>query len=366
MSLNCFSELNGAFRVVGYILACCILLGFVLLVIGIVLYFAPDYVVNEISEYNDAVETFNLSFSWNGTITGTTATMTDAPVPVKGYLVGVASGVSRFAEVVIANTTDSITFVFQQLVAPINRSLSRQMTMHAPLTCDLSSCNSTYMSAKCAAEYRGSYAAPTGDCLYGSMCGMCDYTGFIQSFCAVVDRVNETAWRDSATYETCEYPFSSGSQIYGVEPLAAVPVRLYDSGDPYIALQRITLGSNVLTQPPQVSGTGTVLIVVGVMFVVMLITVLLCMTKKCSAIGSALCSCLTCKCCQRTYYRRQRALFSGAKRTARAVDAEPSARGTDPQTAVPPPGHVASNDAATFSSALQPAPQNPNDEHEAA
>eukprot|EP00742_Colponemidia_sp_Colp-10_P023111 GILJ01027464.1.p1 GENE.GILJ01027464.1~~GILJ01027464.1.p1 ORF type:complete len:415 (-),score=33.90 GILJ01027464.1:309-1508(-) len=240
--------------------------GPILFIVGIVLLVAKNTREDDVKAYNEAVTAYDPSpvNSWqSGTIQGSSLQLTTQTNPIEGNREGInVVGESRMVYANIGQRT-SYTYNLTNVQLFTADSIVTIKSKTATAYCRNSNgCIRTQMSSYCASEY-GSSASFTGttSCSSGS-CGYCDYDTYLSEVCAVVS--SGTPYTRDTRYKSCYYPFGNADQKYDTSSASTIPVYARKADDPYIALQRITEGTNDfgLTEAQQRTA-GIVLIAIG-------------------------------------------------------------------------------------------------------
>jgi hypothetical protein len=105
---------------------------------------------------------------------------------------------------------------------------------------DKYSCDESRMRFYCTSSFSGSYTDRSGSCLRGDTCGTCRFTGNLASACVVMALSSEGR-ASASTMRSCYYPFTQHEYLPGSQ---TATIELMSERDPFIALQRITGGSN--------------------------------------------------------------------------------------------------------------------------
>ncbi|KEG05869.1 putative procyclic form surface glycoprotein [Trypanosoma grayi] len=118
-------------------------------------------------------------------------------------------------------------------------------------------------------------------CQVGRECGRCMHFTYLSRFYIVVEEVRPGIFKEDLYMRSAKYDFGPFSHDYQSEAPVSVAVRVYSKKDPYIALQRITQGTNDLGTKDNTA--GIVMVVVGAIFLLMGIGV--CITLCCYCNG---------------------------------------------------------------------------------
>lgn len=274
-----FNAASSCMRKVLGLLCCIICSGPILVIVGIVLLATPNDRADRVSRYNQAVASFNSTgisggSGWanGGQIGGAAVTAVTESVPMEAGQSGVdTTGTSVY----VRNTQSPHSSVSSSQVYAVNnvatftRTLTKTRSFTTSISCpdSGSTCSSTTQSNKCSNLYGGTYTGSS--CSSGSSCGSCSYSTFLTTYCAVASRTSATAnsWIEATSLQSCFYPFGTSSQRYASSS-SSIEMRLMDSKDPFIALERETKGSaDFGITAEQQRTTGIVLLVIGLVII---------------------------------------------------------------------------------------------------
>eukprot|EP00758_Cryptobia_borreli_P013870 Tbor_TRINITY_DN5873_c0_g2::TRINITY_DN5873_c0_g2_i4::g.7140::m.7140 len=236
-------------------LCCCICAGPILVIVGVVIIVSPNTRKDDVNAYNTAVADWksgnaeaDVSGWLPGTIGNSQATKVTKPVVVDGSTDDVSD--------------PSIEVPFVRSSTPFHDTVSASynlnnvdvfsitVTTSIPKTVSVScqrnrGCSHSEMENNCKSRYSSSKYTGSG-CQHKGQCGSCEYKVYIKDICAVASRKlsdPKRYIRDSSK-ESCNYPFTSTSFATTTKKHSGIELSLRTSDDPYIALQRITRGTN--------------------------------------------------------------------------------------------------------------------------
>ncbi|PWU83117.1 Surface membrane protein [Trypanosoma cruzi] len=161
-------------------------------------------------------------------------------------------------------------------VTPFNRMAPFNIMRKSTYSCSSSDCKDG-KDCKCKRDVRsfgekctargGIYnKAPTW-CEAGHICGECLETLYLRQLYLVVREVSNGKYAEDTNLRSAMYAFGDLDNDYQPGVPSTVTVRLYSSKDPYIALQRLTKGTNDLGLNSRT--VGIVLIVLGCLFLLL-------------------------------------------------------------------------------------------------
>ncbi|KAF8291404.1 Surface membrane protein [Trypanosoma cruzi] len=277
--------------------ACCLIIG------GPALIIAGSMLLNQQDlrkAFRDAVNEFNPTpmNAWTGTIN-------DVPIAVRRESLnvkGVDGATSVFAEAVVSvSHMSSSRFqvsVNVRTVTPFNRMAPFRTIEKTSYTCSSRDCKSrlncqcnellnSFMN-QCVAS-GGKFVRTPGMCVLDRTCGTCERTVYLRQLYLVVREVSNGKYAEDTNLRSAMYAFGDLDNDYQPGIPSTVTVRLYSSKDPYIALQRLTKGTNDLGLNSRT--VGIVLIVLGCLFLMLEIgvcTALICywMRRKKTSSGA--------------------------------------------------------------------------------
>ncbi|EKF32541.1 procyclic form surface glycoprotein, putative [Trypanosoma cruzi marinkellei] len=255
--------------------ACCLIIG------GPALIIAGSMLLNQQDlrkAFSDDVKEFNPTplNAWTGTIN-------DVPITVRRESLnvqGVDGAISVFAEAVVSVPQRSSSrfpvSVNVNTVASFVRKAPFRAIKKTSYTCTSSDCRSrlncrcnellnSFMD-QCMAS-GGRFVRTSGMCVLDRTCGTCERTVYLRRLYLVVSEVGNGKYVEDTKLRSAMYPFGDLDNDYQPGIPSTVTVRLYSSKDPYIALQRLTRGSNDLGVNPRT--VGIVLIVLGCLFLLL-------------------------------------------------------------------------------------------------
>ncbi|EKG06953.1 trans-sialidase, putative [Trypanosoma cruzi] len=255
--------------------ACCLLIGSPALIItGSILFSQRDLR----KAFSDAVKEFNPKpmNAWAGTINDVPITLRRESLNVKS----VDGATSVFAEAVVsvseAPPTELPVFVNVSTVFPFLRKAPFISVKKLFYRCFSTECKYG-KDEKCKRECRNFEAkcigmggvfvfAPT-PCNVGEICGECRLIFYLRQLYLVVREIGNEKYVEDTKLRSARYAFGDLDNEYEPGIPSTVTVRLYSSKDPYIALQRLTKGTNDLGMNPRT--VGIVLIVLGCLFLLL-------------------------------------------------------------------------------------------------
>ncbi|KAF8288004.1 Surface membrane protein [Trypanosoma cruzi] len=255
--------------------ACCLIIG------GPALIIAGSILLNQKDNrkaFRDAVNEFNPTpmNDWTGTINNVPITVRRESLNVKG----VDGATSVFAEAVVPVSQRTLSrfpvSVNVRTVTPFNRMAPFNIMRNSTYSCSSSDCKDG-KDCKCKRDVRsfgekctargGIYnKAPTW-CEAGHICGECLETLYLRQLYLVVREVSNGKYAEDTNLRSAMYAFGDLDNDYQPGVPSTVTVRLYSSKDPYIALQRLTKGTNDLGLNSRT--VGIVLIVLGCLFLLL-------------------------------------------------------------------------------------------------
>jgi hypothetical protein len=277
-------ELEGCIKCLLFGLLCCLCIGPILFIIGIILLVGRNDRASHVSQYNDAVGAYNRVDGPTLAGTDMTAQGTLAmdrnfvPVQVFGDRSGVDStnhyvfsrlnvprgaGDAYTIAITTANATGGVLTWNIPWTATVNRPLVCTQTQ-CDQDCGSSdySCSTFAMRTYCQNTYGGSYSDNDGSCDAGEVCGYCLYSGNLNRACVVIAFVAGTPTR-STTYESCYYPFTQHDYFPGS---TALTLEVMSETDPFIKIESLTQGSHDFgVTAAQQRTTGIILIILGIL-----------------------------------------------------------------------------------------------------
>jgi hypothetical protein len=227
-----------------------------LLIVGIVIIASPNTREEDIKEYNSVVAAYTITDSndWSsGTIAGVSTSLQTESVTIKGNDEDVEPASSRYARASVSSPSGSVSYSITS-ITPFTRTVSYSQSRTKSGDCQQSNC---YNGNGVSCPSGSSWSGPS-QCDRGS-CGTCSYTAYVKTYCVAVQKSGSTWSFDSST--KCFY--KDDAQFQATNP-SSVTFQVRQSGDPYIALQRITKGDDDfgITRAQQTT-TGVVMIVFG-------------------------------------------------------------------------------------------------------
>lgn len=274
-----FGLLRAASRMIRAVVGCLclgLLGGPIMVIVGIVMIATPNTRQTHVDNYNNAVASFNVNVmqAWTGTIDGYSITLSNPLVAVQGSTEGVKQGTSAIASATVSNQPTLVNVNINPVTAFTLSNIPYQSTGSARMYCTKSRCtssctsspyycSSTSMQNACSSQYSGVYGG--GSCSSSaSNCSLCTWTTYLTAYCAVVSKNAAGQWVQDATLRSCNYPFRASDQTFSRSSGTTPQFQIYTAGDPYIALQRETEGSNNfgLTRAQQ-TGVGIGLVASG-------------------------------------------------------------------------------------------------------
>ncbi|PWV11318.1 Surface membrane protein [Trypanosoma cruzi] len=277
--------------------ACCLIIG------GPALIIAGSMLLNQQDlrkAFRDAVNEFDPTpmNDWTGTINNVPITVRRESLNVQG----VDGATSVFAEAVVSVSQRSSSrlqvSVNVRTVTPFIRMAPFRSIEKTSYTCSSRDCKSrlncqcnellnSFMN-QCVAS-GGKFVRTPGMCELDRTCGTCERTVYLRQLYLVVREVSNGKYAEDTNLRSAMYAFGDLDNDYQPGVPSTVTVRLYSSKDPYIALQRLTKGTNDLGLNPRT--VGIVLIVLGCLFLLLEIgvcTALICywMRRKKTSSGA--------------------------------------------------------------------------------
>ncbi|EKF39071.1 trans-sialidase, putative [Trypanosoma cruzi marinkellei] len=255
--------------------ACCLLIGGPALIIaGSILFSQKDLR----KAFSDAVKEFNPTplNAWSGTIN-------DVPITTRRELLnvkGVDGATSVFAEAVVPVSDKSSA----EFPVSVNVSTVFFFLRKAPFIsvkklfyrCFSSECKYG-KDDKCKRDCRnfeakcigmgGVYVFTPTSCNVGDVCAECRLIFYLRQLYIVVRAISNGKYVADTKLRSARYAFGDLDNDYQPGLPSTVTVRLYSSKDPYIALQRLTKGTNDLGMNLRI--VGIVLIVLGCLFLLL-------------------------------------------------------------------------------------------------
>ncbi|RNC44701.1 trans-sialidase, partial [Trypanosoma cruzi] len=214
--------------------------------------------------------------AWTGTINGVPITLRRESLNVKG----VDGATSVFAEAIVpvseAPPTELPVFVNVSTVFPFLRKAPFISVKKLFYRCFSSECKYG-KDEKCKRECRnfeakcigmgGVFVFTSTPCNVGEVCGECRLIFYLRQLYLVVREIGNEKYVEDTKLRSARYAFGDLDNDYQPGIPSTVKVRLYSSKDPYIALQRLTKGTNDLGLNPRT--VGIVLIVLGCLFLML-------------------------------------------------------------------------------------------------
>lgn len=234
-----------------------------MLCIGIAIVIQPSNRLSQIDQYNTASRNYAVSKSYandwsylNSNINGVQATNAARPITINGDL----KDVERFAAPVVVSAElplkdgkgDFNTYIgvnLNQVDAFSVYRVAATSSRPAIAFCDKPHCPVAEMQATCQAEYGAdaTFSGPLQGCDQGA-CGECRHNVFLKEVCLVVRQKHDGNFERDPTMGSCFYPFTEDTRLYETTPGNFAPstftVTIRRSDDPFIALQKITRGTN--------------------------------------------------------------------------------------------------------------------------
>lgn len=259
----CFGALRQAGSIAKCLCGCllCLLCGGpILLIVGIVVLVAPNTRADDVKEYNSVVAAYNHldSDAWNpGTIGGASATLVTEQINIKGDEDGIDKAASRFVRAFLSSQPSNVPYAITT-ITPFSRTPIYTEQRTAQGQCRFDSClYGNGVMCPTAATWSGPNRCEKGDC------GTCTFNVYLAKYCVAVAKNGNTWSLDTIT--TCFY--NSDSIFVNNNP-STVEFQVRQNGDPFIALQRITKGSEDfgITSGQQTT-TGLILIILGAVMI---------------------------------------------------------------------------------------------------
>jgi hypothetical protein len=284
-----FQNMMGFARFVMAAICLCLCIGPILIILGAVFLASHNSRSDDIKSYNDAVNNYNsidapvLAQATMG-IDGLSMSRQFPAVPVEGNLADVkpanhyifsTSGVDR-------QTSDRYVVNVQTAFASaqsVSYSIPFTATVDKGLVCDAArctdscgddsySCDESRMRSFCASSFGGTYTDRSGTCYNGDTCGTCHYTGNLAHACVVM-AVTSDGKVSASNIRSCYYPFTEFD--YLPQSQSAI-IEVMSERDPFIALQRITGGSDDFgITAQQQRNAGIAMLIVGIIITVIMI-----------------------------------------------------------------------------------------------
>eukprot|EP00758_Cryptobia_borreli_P013872 Tbor_TRINITY_DN5873_c0_g2::TRINITY_DN5873_c0_g2_i7::g.7145::m.7145 len=236
-------------------LCCCICAGPILVIVGVVIIVSPNTRKDDVNAYNTAVADWksgnaeaDVSGWLPGTIGNSQATKVTKPVVVDGSTDDVSDpsievpfvrSSTPFHDTVSASYNLNNVDVFS---ITVTTSIPKKVSV----SCKSSrGCSYSDMENYCKRRYPSSKYKGSG-CQHKGQCGFCEYAVYIKDICAVASRnlSDPKRYIRDSSKESCNYPFTSTSFATTTKKHSGIELSLRTSDDPYIALQRITRGTN--------------------------------------------------------------------------------------------------------------------------
>jgi hypothetical protein len=256
---------------------------------GIYLVVKSDSALPALEDYRGSVRTYEAQDRtavslWAGTVNGATAQQRSevmrgngnipstetvyvtatVPVPSAGDSLDVALTFSPGPDLTVPNIPLS-TLVEESITC--ERVVCSQRLSGAAGDCATSedpfACNASTLEAGCVTRY-GTTSRYSGlaDCAEQGACGVCRFDGNLANLCLVVFGVNGARqWEYDPSYVSCNYPFTK-RDYSATTHVAALPVTVRSSKDPYLALQRLTRGTGSFAEAPRSTSTGGIAMIV--------------------------------------------------------------------------------------------------------
>ena len=265
----CFGALRQAGSIAKCLCGClfCLLCGGpILLIVGIVILTAPNTRADDVKEYNTVVGAYDHleSDAWApGNIGGATTTLVTEQIMIKGDDEGIDKSASRFARAYVSSQPTTVSYTISTIL-PFSRTPSYTQQRTSVGQCRFDTC-----------LYGNGVVCPTTStwsgpnrCEQGN-CGTCTYSVYLSKYCVAVKK-NDVGSSPTATWSldtttTCFY--NSDSILVNTNP-STVEFQVRQKGDPFIALQRITKGSEDFgITSGQQTVTGLTLIIIGAVMI---------------------------------------------------------------------------------------------------
>jgi len=282
MCFEIFQAASGLARCVAGVLCCLFCGGPVLIIVGIVLLVSPNNRSGDVAQFNSAVTSYNkadapILASTSMEVLSLPLTRTQQSITVQGDTNGVDSA-THYVFSRSDNTFGGATEWPVSIQTPsVNKTLTWDIawmkTVSKDLMCDSThctndcsdngnfQCSSGAMRSYCQTQFLGTYTDNSGSCYNGDVCGSCLYSGTLSRACVVIALDSDSVSK-SSQYASCYYPFSE----YDYSPSSgALTFEVMTENDPFIALQRLTDGSNDfgVTAAQQRAG-GVVCLILGI------------------------------------------------------------------------------------------------------
>ena len=237
-------------------LFCMICGGPILLIVGIVVLVTPNSRGADVDEYNAAVDAYDISLAdtWTpGTIASASTSVVTVPINIVGSDEDVEDASSRYVRAYLNSQPSPVSYAIAKIAA-FARSPTYSQTRTQTGRCRYDSCvNGNGVTCPTNSNWNGPYRCSEGDC------GTCTYTVYLTTYCVAVKDSGSLFVEDTST--TCFY---NSDAVYSTTSPSSVEFQVRQKDDPYIALQRITEGSDDfgITRAQQ-TVSGVVLIVIG-------------------------------------------------------------------------------------------------------
>lgn len=257
---------------------CCICMccsGPILVIVGIVIIASPNNRADNVKQYNSEVAAWSSQSDvngWTGTIGGAASSIVTSSATVKGNADDIdkptVTGIplAQATPAYPTGSSASLSYNLAGVDAFTTSSFGVALAKTSALQCTSSGgCSTTVMRSKCTTQFSGTYSG-TG-CRKSGSCGTCSYNSFLSTYCTAASKSGST-YKADQTYKSCKYPFTATSNPTKSTRPATLTAQLRASDDPYLALQKITKGSNNfgISQGQQV-GLGIALLIIGILLI---------------------------------------------------------------------------------------------------
>ncbi|EAN78503.1 procyclic form surface glycoprotein [Trypanosoma brucei brucei TREU927] len=268
---------------------CCLLIGGPVLIGVGVLFLSSD---DPRDNFKKAVSAFDPKplESWTGTFSDVKATVRRQSLSVAGF--GPIPSVYTEATVPVSGNTDGSQLVVKvniNTVAPFTRRSPLHATRERWFSCSSSQCSGYSRKCDCQEKHEqfrnkcysqgGQYTTQSSKCRLGEKCGYCKQEVYLSKLYLVAASDGKGGYRESTQYQSALYSFGHLSQGYEAVPQDKVQVQLYSEGDPFIALERETMGEGEFGVPNRTMGIAC--IVAGSLLLLLEIAVCVCVVCFC-------------------------------------------------------------------------------------
>jgi hypothetical protein len=272
------------------VVCCCLCVGPILVVIGIVLLAHGNTREEDVRDYNAKVDAYDAKDA--RILQRTSMSLGDAAlnrIYTSVVIVGNVDGVTPSSHFVFETagvtqpTGDKYVLALTgatrqnqtvQYSIPFFKAVSRPLRC-ARERCDRncgnegSSCSESIMRSYCRGSFGGTYQDNSGACYDGDECGTCSYTGNLARACVVMAFTSDGRASPSSRYANCYYPFNEHEYVPNSR---AATFEVVSEDDPFIELQRVTGGKNDfgITEGEQ-RAAGIVCLAIGVLMTAVMI-----------------------------------------------------------------------------------------------